>query len=826
MGRKSPHPEKFRKDAVALYRAVADPIGLITELVGDVEKQLGTETIRAVVTAVAGGRAKSRRPAKALAMRPAVLTDGRSPAPRAIGDLLIELRKAGASAVAAPVCVECGKKPRIFQRQGPDWYCSVCGQETAECTACGNVRRVGFRDCKGLPRCKMCPDTDDRDPATVVHELITVIAPGADRDVIAEALRRTAPQRPTYRQRLVWALEENPRLLTGEGHLAPHRAILRFIDLPHEAGVAGVVRPACPPLPSGGPHRQAAGWAAGLPQLHRQVPHRRMRTLRSPARAGHPRRRGMAAVSELPGHRPCERRGLHRLRQTPTSTEPHLQRPSLPQLLPPAHPGLLDLRSHRTRHPLPPDRSAPLRRLRQTPSSLHRLREARGIHSGTAEAPICGPCTAPDAELWRPCPTCGEAERLRSSGPCPRCTLKQRLHELLANGSGSIHPKLQAFHDALASTERAATGLRWLSGGIVSTVLPDLGSGRRPLTHEALDELPEGKVVEHIRSVLVASGALPKRDEQMVRLERHVKDLVTSHATDEGRKIAHRYATWHLLRRLRRRSRGNETTYYQLQVARQHLRAGVYVLDWLEGRNLPLATCRQADLERWMTSDDASLRQEAGHFVRWALSQKIARDLTFPAERWNGPSQPMDDEARWATARRLLHDDTLKPEDRLVGLLLLLYAQWPAAISRLTVDHIEEMDGAVRIRLGAMPVELPAPVAELALQQVEVAAAMPSLAARTRPGSSPEASLAARSVPGPWANDSANSASGSRRPARPRCSSSPPSCPPRSSPAPSASTSPSPSNGREPPPETGRLTQPRSAAGPRQPDPCIDVRPR
>ena len=64
----------------------------------------------------------------------------------------------------------------------------------------------------------MCPDHDDRDPVTVVHELITAIAPGADRDVIAEALRRTAPQRPHYRQRVVWALEENPRLLTGEGH--------------------------------------------------------------------------------------------------------------------------------------------------------------------------------------------------------------------------------------------------------------------------------------------------------------------------------------------------------------------------------------------------------------------------------------------------------------------------------------------------------------------------------------------------------------------------------------------------------------------------------
>ncbi|MBL1095036.1 MULTISPECIES: hypothetical protein [Streptomyces] len=117
--------------------------------------------------------------------------------------------------------------------------------------------------------------------------------------------------------------------------------------------------------------------------------------------------------------------------------------------------------------------------------------------------------------------------------------------------------------------------------------------------------------------------------------------------TGEVQPVRLRYATWHLLRRLRRRSRGKETTYYQLQVAQQHLRAAVYLLNWLEGQNLTLATCRQTDLERWMTGDDSRLRQ-AGHFVRGALTQKVARDLSFPAERWNGPSQPMDDEARWA----------------------------------------------------------------------------------------------------------------------------------------------------------------------------------
>ena len=58
---------------------------------------LGRAAIEPAVTSVAGGRAKRRKLAQALAERPAVLADGRSPAPRVAGDLLIALRKAGAA---------------------------------------------------------------------------------------------------------------------------------------------------------------------------------------------------------------------------------------------------------------------------------------------------------------------------------------------------------------------------------------------------------------------------------------------------------------------------------------------------------------------------------------------------------------------------------------------------------------------------------------------------------------------------------------------------------------------------------------------------------
>ncbi|GAA2603182.1 hypothetical protein GCM10010217_43000 [Streptomyces tubercidicus] len=44
----------------------------------------------------------------------------------------------------------------------------------------------------------------------------------------------------------------------------------------------------------------------------------------------------------------------------------------------------------------------------------------------------------------------------------------------------------------------------------------------------------------------------------MLCLEQHVKDLVVSHVALDGWQILHRYATWHLIRRLRCRSRGND----------------------------------------------------------------------------------------------------------------------------------------------------------------------------------------------------------------------------------------------------------------------------
>ncbi len=61
---------------------LADPVGVIVALVAGVEPAMSRTTVEDLVISVAGGRAKRRKLAGALAGRPAVLADGRSPAPQ------------------------------------------------------------------------------------------------------------------------------------------------------------------------------------------------------------------------------------------------------------------------------------------------------------------------------------------------------------------------------------------------------------------------------------------------------------------------------------------------------------------------------------------------------------------------------------------------------------------------------------------------------------------------------------------------------------------------------------------------------------------------
>ncbi len=224
---------------------LTDPVGVVTGLVTGIERTLGRAAIEDTVTSVAGGRAKRRRLARALIERPALLADGRSPAPRVVADLLIALRSAGATGVAAPACAGCGRPLRTMQRRGQDWYCHVCGPKREPCAACGTTRTVTARDRDGQPRCGECPPGSGQDPIDIVVGLVTAIDPALPAGLVVTAVNAAAAQ-AGQRRRLAWALQDRPELLTGAGARAPVPSVLRLIAGLCDAGAAGIIRPPCP----------------------------------------------------------------------------------------------------------------------------------------------------------------------------------------------------------------------------------------------------------------------------------------------------------------------------------------------------------------------------------------------------------------------------------------------------------------------------------------------------------------------------------------------------------------------------------------------------
>ena len=692
-------------------RAISDPVGLVTDLVAAAEPRLEPEQIRVVVTAVAGGRAKSRRLAAALAERPAVLADGRSPAPRAVGDLLVALRAAGAVAVSPPCCAQCGTTLRSFQRRGQDWYCSACGQQDAEpCTACGKTRPVSSRDRAGQPRCAKCPDTDGRDPVAVIHGIISGLDPEVSADTVSAAVHRAAP-RPSYQQKLAWALEGHPRLLTGEGHLAALRAIPRLIDLLHAAGVAGVIRPAC-------------GRCRRVMRIDKPLDGVRVcRTciarsrIEQCARCGARREpvtrdgqgRPVCAncfITDPANLGTCVGCGRRRRVERRTPDGPQCSRcRQLPVLAcsicGQATPCGI---SRITGQPWCPA----CQRRQAACSACGRL---TAIASGTLADPRCADCTPPPA--WAGCPACSDPGH-PSPGQCARCLISRRLDELMGPASRALPPGLQALRRQLAMAEHPGTAMRWLTKPAIAPVLADLAAGRMPLTHQAFDELGESQALAHLRQTLVAVRALPERDEEMIRLEAFLASLLDSQHDTERQRLLHRYLIWHLLRRLRSRNNGNPLTRQQSRMTRRLARGAVAFLDWLDAHDLTLSSCQQADLDRWLADEQGIYREEAGRFLRWARASKLTAGYLPAAPRWNGPAHLLDNQDRWDIARRLLHDDGLKAEDRLAGLLVLLYAQGATAISFMTVSQIQISEQAVRLRLGRVPIQLPEPVAALA----------------------------------------------------------------------------------------------------------------
>jgi hypothetical protein len=334
----------------------------------------------------------------------------------------------------------------------------------------------------------------------------------------------------------------------------------------------------------------------------------------------------------------------------------------------------------------------------------------------TPEGYLCWACYNKDPVSFKTCAGCGVVERLYHHGVCARCACEQRLNELLAVPEPARCTELEPLHQALRDANPRQM-LRWLGESDAAAVLTDIAVGRCPLTHEALDERLPAKASRHLRAILVTAGMLPPRDEHLADLERWLAATLATVDRDRQRLIR-AFVTWHHLGRLRRRLRGKPASFNQVTTVRANVRAALALLRWLDAHQRTLASCRQADIDRWV-ADGPSTRYQARAFVQWAVQRGDAIGIEIPDPARRNQTEPLAAEDRWKLARRLLHDPTIATADRIAGLFILLYAQPVSAIARLTTDRITIHDGGVHVLFGDTRLLLLDGLAELVAQQLQ-----------------------------------------------------------------------------------------------------------
>jgi hypothetical protein len=184
----------------------------------------------------------------------------------------------------------------------------------------------------------------------------------------------------------------------------------------------------------------------------------------------------------------------------------------------------------------------------------------------------------------------------------------------------------------------------------------------------------------------------------------------------EDRRVLRSFATWHVLHRLRASQIQRQVTANVYYRCRAELAATARFLAGLRRQGRDLATCRQSDIDQ-ATSRPSTMNLLS--FLRWATCQKHLPELRLPKPPPDQPRHFTDGEDHWTVARRLLHEQSISTADRVSGLLVLLYAQMPARIVRLTVNDITDRNSWPQLRLGRGAITLPEPLAELACRLPE-----------------------------------------------------------------------------------------------------------
>jgi hypothetical protein len=338
-----------------------------------------------------------------------------------------------------------------------------------------------------------------------------------------------------------------------------------------------------------------------------------------------------------------------------------------------------------------------------------RLLPGRDSHG----AAICRDCARITRDFF--CSRCGFEGQLYSGRLCTRCSLTDLVHAVFDDGTGAITPALRILADRLIASPNPKSTWTWLRRPHVRGLISDLARGTTPLTHEALHQLPNWRTVAHLRDLLMASGALPVIDKQLLHHETWLTHRLAELHDDPHQRLLRTFATWHQLPRMRARAAIKPLTPGSRTFAGEQFKAAHGFLTWLDTSGQDLASCTQALLDAWHAAHPQHQHNTLRVFLRWAMHDGHMPKLRLPTPT-AAKAAPMSQRRRLQLIRRALTDERLALPTRVAACLTLLYAQPITRIVRLTLDDLTHQDGELHLRLGNPSTPVPEPFANLLLK--------------------------------------------------------------------------------------------------------------
>ncbi len=722
----------------------------IVEVVRGIEPQLTSATANAVVEGLCSSNADLTRLAGTMRRDSSVLTGGATDCIAKIEPLIKAIQDAGGRAVVMPVCALCeSNHSGTYSRQLRQRICHSCARQrwisqVHPCSECHRVRKVAYRARNGGVLCLRCPPEPDVDHAAKVREGLADLNTGLNAAVIDSIVSAFAATTVALRD-LNWTLHDTPWVFIGDEPHISARSV-RLAEMLIASGASGIRTPACPkcsrevPLRAtldglrccrrcwanrksrgacsrcgnerhltnhhGAGERICTSCLTGAAEDHREctgcgaiafITHRDGRVMLC--------RRCYRAPTAICGscgrERPCDRvmtgepvcqpcAGKQRTKQTCSVC------------------GDLRVVHVRTGAGQPVCNRCARKREPCSQCGNTRLVEAR-LDTG----PLCGPCLEKAPAYFVDCAQCGRHGRAYHHGLCHDCACPEVLDRLFG-GADQPGPAAAQIIAALLRSESAAV-LHWAER---TKLRAELARGIRELgdtlDHGALDGLPPSKSVEWLRNILIGAQVLPDRDRFLRRTEIFINKQLDGIDNPDDRATIRAFMEWHHLRKLRGQARRAPLRAGQGSGARTEVSAIADFVQDLHGRDLSLATCTQRHVDDWLVANPT--RPHLNQILRWATKRRHAQGISAPAppERRTRRILVGGDEERWALIQRLIEDGDVDMRDRVAGLLVLLYSQQTSRLVTLRADclAVDESD-CCTITLGAVPLNLPKPVAEL-----------------------------------------------------------------------------------------------------------------